>query len=178
MIDYVNFVLGEFVSFSSHLKIQRPQVKVLQDGKVLETVNSDVPDLILLNGILPSDVPLSVNFRRGQPFKDDPGFTWSINGVVGEIRVQGPGPALQANDANVKIQVYDFAKDEVEEVKWEPPFPNLPGPARNVAALYETFADADADQKRYPDFEDAVVRLQHIADLYANADSVTNGVEV
>lgn len=176
MIDYVNFTLGDFVSFSSHLKIQRPQVEVLQDGKVLETVDSDVPDLILLNGILPSNVPLSVNFRRGQPFKDEPGVTWKIHGVSGEIRVQGPGPALQASDANVKIQVYDYAKDEVEEVKWEPLFSHLPGPARNVAALYEAFADADADQRRYPDFEDAVGRLRQIENLYARSDAVKNGV--
>lgn len=176
MIDYVNFILGEFVSFSSHLKIQRPQVEVVQDGKVLETVNSDVPDLVMLNGILPSDLPLSINFRRGQPFKDDPGFIWNIHGVAGEIKVQGPGPALQANDADVKIQLHTFAKDEVEEVKWESPFPDLPGPARNVAALYEAFADARVDQKRYPDFEDAVVRLQQIEDLYASTNGVKHGV--
>lgn len=176
MIDYVNFILGEFVSFSSHLKIQRPQVDVVQDGKVLETVNSDVPDLIILNGILPSDIPLSINFRRGQPFKDDPGFVWNIHGVAGEIKVQGSGPARQANDANVKIQLHTFAKDEVEEVKWESPFPDLPGPARNVAALYEAFASARVDQKRFPDFEDAVVRLQQIDDLYASSNGVKNGV--
>ena len=145
---------------------------------MLETVDSDVPDLITLNGILTSDIPLSINFRRGQPFKDDPGFIWNIHGVAGEIKVQGPGPALQANDANVKIQLHTFAKDDVEEVKWEPPFPDLPGPARNVAALYEAFADARADQKRYPDFEDAVVRLQQIEDLYASFDGVKNGVSV
>lgn len=178
MIDFVDFILGEFVSFSSHLKIQRPQVELVQDGKVLETVTSDVPDLITLNGILPSDIPLSISFRRGQPFKDDPGFIWNLYGVAGEIKVQGPGPALQANDANFKIQLHSFAKDEVEEVKWEPPFPDLPGPAQNVAALYEAFADARADQKGYPDFEDAVVRLQQIEDLYTSIAGVKNDVLV
>ena len=45
MIDFVSVVLGEISSFRSQLNIQRPEIPVFgSDGKVLETVTSDVPD--------------------------------------------------------------------------------------------------------------------------------------
>lgn len=175
-MDYVAHVLGEFVSFSSQLEIQRPEVEIIDDGKVLETVNSDVPDLLMLHGTLSSNVPLSFYFRRGEPFKNDPGLTWNIHGEAGEIKVQGPGPSFQANDDNFKILVHDFTKDAVEEVNWKSSFVDLPVPARNVAALYETFAEADP--KQYPDFENAVVRHRQIEELYACSEDGRKGVYI
>ncbi|MCJ1463633.1 hypothetical protein MMC07_002241 [Pseudocyphellaria aurata] len=176
MIDYVNFVLGEFTSFSSHLTIQRPKIAVIHDGKVEETVKTDVPDLIMLHGTLSSGIPLSASFRSGQPFKDDPGLVWNINGLAGEIKVQGSGPALQARDDDVKIWLHNFATDEVDEVKWESPFPELPGAARNVASLYEAFARGD--EGGFPSFEDAVLRHRQIEELYASSEEGRRGVYV
>lgn len=174
MIDYVNFVLGEFTSFSSHLAIQRPEVAIIDDGKVTETVKTDVPDLIMLHGTVSSGVPLSATFRWGQPFKDDPGLVWNIYGLAGEIKVQGPGPSLQVSDADFTIQLHDFAKNEIEEVKWESPFPELPGPARNVASMYEAFAHRE--ESKYPTFEDAALRHRHIQELYASFEEGRRGV--
>lgn len=173
MIDYVNFVLGEFTSFSSHLAIQRPEVAITHDGNVAETVKTDVPDLIMLHGTVSSGVPLSVTFRRGQPFKDDPGLVWNIHGLTGEIKVQGPGPSLQASDADAKIWLHDFEKNEIEEVKWETPFPELPGQARNVASMYEAFARGD--ESKFPTFEHAVVRHRQIEELYASFEKGRRG---
>lgn len=164
MIDYVHFVLGEYDSYLSHMTIQRPEIAVIHDGKVEEIVKTDVPDLILLHGTVSSGITLSATFRMGQPFKDDPGLVWNINGLAGEIKVQGSGPALQAWDEDVKIWLHDFATDEVEEIKWESPFPELPGPARNVASMYEAFASGD--KGRFPTFADAVLRHRQIDMLY------------
>lgn len=57
VIDYVNLVLGEFTSFSSHLAIQRPEVAIIRDDKLVETVKMDVPDLIIMHGTVNSGVP-------------------------------------------------------------------------------------------------------------------------
>lgn len=176
MIDYVNFVLGEFTSFSSHLAIQRLDIAIIHDGNVTETVKTDVPDLIMLHGTVTSDVPLSATFRRGQPFKDDPGLEWIIHGLAGEIKVQGPGPSLQAADADITIRLHDFAKNETEEVKWESPFPELPGPARNVASMYEAFARGDGS--KFPTFEHAVLRHRQIEELYTSFEQGRRGVYV
>lgn len=176
MIDYVNFVLGEFTWFSSHLAIQYPEIAIIQDGKVVETVKTDVPDLITLHGTVPSGVPLSATFRKGRPFKDDAGLVWNIHGRTGEIKVQGPSPMLQAADADVTIQLHDFAKNAVEEVRWQPAFPQLPEPARNVASMYEAFARGD--QGTFPTFQDAVVRHRQIEELYASFEQDRRGVYV
>lgn len=174
MIDYVNFVLGEFTSFSPHLAIQRPEVAIIDGGKVAETVKSDVPDLIMLHGTVSLGVPLSVSYRWGLPFKDEPGLEWNIYGLAGEIKVQGPGPSLQVSDANIAIRLYDYSKNEIEEVKWEPPFPELPGPARNVASMYEAFARGD--ESKFPTFEEAVLRHRLIEELYTSFEEGRKGV--
>lgn len=78
---------------------------------------------------------------------------------MGEIKISGPGPSLQALNMAYKIEAYDFEQDEVELIKWEEEneYSDLPVPARNVARLYDLFAKRD--QKRlYPDFDDAVLR--------------------
>ena len=143
--------------------IKRPIVNLIgEDGKVTETVTSDVPDHISLHGTLTSGAILSVQFRRGQPFKDSPGLVWYIHGEKGEIRITASGPAIQVG-RDPKIEVHDFAKDEIESVSWESD-DDLPLMARNVARMYEAFASGD--ERQYPDFEDAVVRHQMMEDLY------------
>lgn len=107
MIDFVMVVLGELSFFGSQLSIQRPQVPIMgNDGTVLETVVADVANHIMLQGTLKSGAPLSVTFRRGPPFKGTPGFTWSIHGEKGEIRITAAALAPQANDTETNITVH------------------------------------------------------------------------
>ena len=166
-------VLGEYASFEAQMDILRPEVGVIENGTVVETIDSDVPDHIMLQGILTSGAPMSVNFRRGQPFKGDAGFTWNIIGEKGEIKVTNSGPTLQVSDADVKIQVYGFASDEVEDVSWENPFAHLPMQARNVASLYEAFASGG--QVPYPGFGDAVLRHKQLEAVFKSSEQGEKG---
>ena len=82
MSDYIHFTLGEFSSFTSKLAIQRSEVDIQgSDGKIAETVTSNVPDHISIIGELTSGAAMTIDFRRGQPFKGSAGLLWNIYGV-------------------------------------------------------------------------------------------------
>ena len=181
VIDYIHSTLGEFRSSTSHMQIQRPSVPIRDtkehrpqntgsntNEEIVETVRSDVPDLIILNGVLNSGASLSVTFRRGQPFKGSPGLQWQIYGETGEIQVTSSGPSLQALDSGIKIQIHDFATDQVEDAPWQWHHHELPPQARNIAALYEAFYQQQGGQ--YPTFEDAVSRHRQLEEMFDRFD--------
>ena len=171
MIDYVHATLGEFVSMQANAHFTRPVVKITnKNGALLETVESEIPDFVIVHGTLAtSGAPLSVTFRRGPPFPGSAALNWAIQGEKGEIRVSGPGPSLQAWDDNCKLEVHDFATDKVEVVDWDHgEFQGLPGPARSVARLYDLFAKGD--EGSYPTFENAVVRHRELEALLNRSD--------
>lgn len=175
--DCVLYVLGEMSSFRSQLSLQRPEVGIVGgEGKIVKTIISDVPDHLVLQGKLLShaDAPLSVTFRRGQPFKDGPGLTWYINGEYGEIRLTSPSAGLQANDTQVSIEIDDFKTDKVERVQVEGRFMDLPIPARNVAANYEAFANGKPYQ--VADFRHAMMRHRMIDEAFTSSDKDARAV--
>ena len=175
MIDFVMLVLGELSSFRSQLSIQRPQVPIIgSDGTIHEIASTDVADHIMLQGVSDSGAPLSVTFRRGPPFKGTPGFMWSIHGEKGEIRITTTGPGLQANDDETNITIDNFDQEEIEIVEWDQHFEHLPRPARNVAAMYEAFANGT----KYPGFGHAVLRHRHIEEVYRSAEEGRAGVHI
>lgn len=158
----------------TRLQLQRPQIKIREPATsaIVDTITSNVPDLIYATGTLPASETVEAGasflfrFRRGQPFKDEPALVWTINGVEGEIRLVSPsGTSLQANGylKPVTIEVHDFATDQVETVtwEWEPWQDELPIPARSIAALYEAFANDD--ETKYPTFEYALRRHEQLA---------------
>ncbi|UNI24960.1 hypothetical protein JDV02_010673 [Purpureocillium takamizusanense] len=130
-----------------------------------------------------------ISYRRGQPFPGTPAFVWTINGERGEIRLTAPGgPTLQsstyAHGTRVTIEVHDFAGrsvsggggggsggggsggnggDVVESVpwEWEAWQGALPVPARNVARIYEDFAEGRAT----PSGEDALKRHVQLGEI-------------
>ncbi len=79
---------------------------------------NEVVDTVFLNGILKSGIPLSVSLRCGKPFKGQPGLDWRIYGEKGEIRITGGGPCIGAGDPDLKVEIHDFDKSEVEKVEW------------------------------------------------------------
>ena len=169
MIDYVHFTLGELSSLRAELSIQRPKIDILdQNGSVTETVKSNVPDYISVNGKLSSsDAPVSITYRRGPPFKGDTAFLWYIHGETGEIKVSASGPTLHAGaQENNKIEVHSFATDEVEKVEWEVES-RLPLPAQNVGSLYDALLE---DEVRYPQFKDAVVRHTQLEEIFRSSE--------
>ena len=171
VIDYIHTALSsEFSSLAAHVHILRPNVTITGlNSEIIETVTSNVPDLMTVYGsIASSNAPLDVRYRRGQPFKGSTGFEWIITGEVGEIKLSGPGPSLQAADMAYKLEWYDFEKDEVVNVDWEEGYPDLPAPARNVGRLYDLFAKGD--EALYPSFDDAVLRHSELETVLQSSE--------
>ncbi|KAJ7154144.1 hypothetical protein C8R46DRAFT_912071 [Mycena filopes] len=178
LFDLVQSVVGDVDSLQGHLHIQRPSVPLRDPttGKIVKTVQSDVPDLVVAAGTLPDSpfvqeggAPLLVRFRRGPPFKGEPAVVWTIAGEKGEIRLSSPSATyLQMGSTEggpIVIEVHDHATDSVSKVdwEWEDWQEELPVPARNVGAMYEAFAEG----KWCPTFEDALKRHRQLDGMLA-----------
>ncbi|TVY48649.1 Galactose/lactose metabolism regulatory protein [Lachnellula occidentalis] len=123
-------------------------------------------DTIFLTGTLsPNSIPISLSLRGGTPFKGQPGLDWRIAGSTGELRITAGGPFLQIGFDDMKIELHEFASDEVREVKWEEEFEALGIPARNVASVYKELRAG----RNNCTFEDAVERHRLIKEVYADS---------
>jgi hypothetical protein len=178
VFDFVQEAVGQTVDVQAHFQLQRPEAKVRdpKTNEIIQTVKSDVPDLITTIGTIETSptvqegAQLSVRLRRGAPFPGEPALVWTVNGEKGEIRLAATsGVALQAmaytqgvRNGGVSLEVHDFGTDKVEEVEWEwaPWQEELPINARSVGAVYEAFADGK--KGGYPTFEDALTRHQQL----------------
>ncbi|KAH8665393.1 hypothetical protein BGZ61DRAFT_431276 [Ilyonectria robusta] len=173
--DFLQFVLGDAQDIGSRLQLQRPEVGLTSSktGTVVETVKSDVPDLVFVTAQLGDNVhvqdraSLLVRYRQGQPFPGEPRLVWTINGEKGEIKLTAEGGTTPRTLASrpIKILLHDFATDHVEEVgwSWEPWQAELPAATRGVAGLYEAFARGDSTA--YPDFEHALKRHEQLEEM-------------
>ncbi len=169
--DSIDNVLGPIKLNSSSLSLLRPDIKVLSSsGDVLRTIKSNVPDLVHLEGSLPShhSAPTSITLRRTPPFKGTPALVWTIIGQSGEIRVEAPATMIHAFDSGAKIMIEDFAGGEVETVSWEDPMAGLgiKGAANNIGALYEAFAHGE--KGTWPTFEDALERHRMLDEVWGD----------
>ncbi|KAH6640153.1 hypothetical protein F5144DRAFT_559524 [Chaetomium tenue] len=179
ILSLIQGSIGELASAKGDFHVQRPDVQVTDDnGKVLRTVRSDVPDLISVTGkwdesaLTQQNATLHFRLRRGQPFPGEPVLEWTIHGEKGEIRIISPKSAfLQVSDETVPriIEIHDFATDEVTKVEWDwEKWQNeLPHPARGIGALYESFAEVKATgaKEKYLTFDAAVKRHELLEDL-------------
>lgn len=199
VFDTVQHALGADIQDThAHLQIQRPRVPVQDSatGPVLETVTSDVPDLIYVTGRVATahtaagGATLHTRFRRGPASARllatpgspatrtdaEPALVWTIEGERGEIRLVAAGPggaSLQAHSSDdLELSVHDYATGEVRAVEWAWPaaHADLPVLARNVAALYEAYADGGAAAS-YPDFDYAVHRHEQLEGYWAQYDA-------
>ncbi|KFG87197.1 putative oxidoreductase [Metarhizium anisopliae] len=184
VFDFVQSVVGDVVpeTTGSRLQLQRRRVRVRdpQNGEVVETVRSNVPDLLYLHGRLAesprndADATLAFAFRRGQPFPGTPSLAWSIYGVDGEIRLVAPaGISLQADacDESVTIQVHDFDTDTVRDVKWDWTDVEKQVPVRGRSVQRVLYAYADWKQGKsdgagaWVGVDDAAARASQIQKL-------------
>lgn len=152
--------MGEFASFTSLLGNQRPIVDIVADGKVVESgVKKDTSDQIMIQGTLTSGAVMSVHMRGGKGFKGTPALVWRIYGEKGEIRITAAAVLLQMGLYDAAVTVYDNSTDTVEVVNLpKDPYEHLPEWGRNVASLYNAFAE----EANYPTFDDAVERHRFI----------------
>jgi hypothetical protein len=169
-------VVGELEPSTVHAKsqLQRPDVRVRDPStnEIVESMTSDVPDLLSVHGALtpsPLTAPnatLSLLFRRGQPFPGDPPLTWNINCERGEIRLVSPsGTGLQASGADdVSIKVHHYDTNEVEDVNWawSERQQELPIMARTVSECLYAFAEGREEGDKWAGVESAAVRARMI----------------
>ena len=145
-IDYVEEVLGPLKEIIGKAGIQRPEAQIL-DGESVETHSRRNPDHIQLQGTFQSGALLSYHLRGGLPFPGAPGLAWRIYGDKGEIRVTAPGPMLNLDYPETKIEVHDHATNKVEEIAMDKnEYSELPRVAQNIAVIYETIAKGDNDK--------------------------------
>ncbi|RYP00170.1 hypothetical protein DL764_006601 [Monosporascus ibericus] len=173
--EFLLFVVGDAQDIRSRLQLQRPEVGLISSktGRVVETIKSDVPDLVSVTASLPGDkyiqdgASLLVSFRRGQPFPGEPCLTWTIHGETGDIKVTAEGGTTPRTIASrpVKIVLHDFVTDQVQDVgwSWETWRQELPAAARGVAGLYEAYARGD--KTAYSDFEHALKRHDQLEEI-------------
>lgn len=136
------------------------------DGKVVkENVPKTSDDILFLAGTLSSGIPLSMTLRGGKAFKDAPPLDWRIYGETGEIRITSGTPFLNVGSPDMKIQVFDFEKDAVEDIEIEKDefdTEKFGIPAKNVGRLYKAFAEGKINCS----FEDAVERHAFLGAIY------------
>ncbi|OTA99893.1 hypothetical protein M426DRAFT_324792 [Hypoxylon sp. CI-4A] len=173
--DWVQHALGDIEVLHSHLQIQRPDVKIRdpETGNIVETVKSDVPDLVHVIGSLSASeytaagATVHMRVRRGQEFKGEAPLVWSINGEKGEIRLSasgGLGIVAWAHGQPIAIEVHNFETDEIENVEWSwDGKEELDVSARMVGALYDAFADGDTS--KFPTFDHALKRHEQLEEM-------------
>ncbi|KAK3319758.1 hypothetical protein B0T19DRAFT_445557 [Cercophora scortea] len=179
--DWVQNVLGDVENIESRLQIQRPRLKVLDSytGRTIETIKSDVPDLISLTGSLPESehvvkgATFAMRFRRARAFQGEPALVWTIFGERGEIRLTAAvDNMLQVSQlADVTIEIDDHESRRVQRVdfRWEA-FKELSYLSRSYGPIYEAYANGDTTGK-YGDFDHAVRRHDQLDALFASFDA-------
>jgi len=158
--------------------IQRPEINVKdpRTGRIIETIQSDVPDLLSLSGSLKKSAVTAPNaamtyfFRVGKPFPGNPACALNIYCENGEIQLTGPdGPALEftPEDNPVKIQVHWFDTNSVEEVpwKWSKEQLEVESVARGVQQCLYAFADGKPEGDGWVGIDDAREMAVLISDL-------------
>ncbi|KAF2806146.1 putative oxidoreductase [Mytilinidion resinicola] len=178
VIDFVQFVVGELIPGTVHTRfeLQRPEIRIRdpKSGRIIETVRSDVPDLLSLDGLWPTaseytadNATLLFQFRRGQPFPGTPSLEWRINFEDGEVRLVSPsGISLQAAayDEPVTIQLHHFDTEKVENIEWDwnSLQKEVPIRARTVLSCLYAFADGVREGYGWVGIEDAARRAEQI----------------
>lgn len=164
----------------SRLQLQRPKLNILDPstGKIVDTVTSDVPDLIHMTGSLPEsehivkDATLHMSFRRAQAFQGEPALVWTLLGEKGEIRLTAVlDIMLQASQLlDVTIEVHDHDRGEVERVDfgWGSSL-ELPYLTRSYVPIYEAYASGIVGA--YADFDHALKRHKQLDEMLANWDA-------
>lgn len=200
-VDFVHHVLGEWASPKQHeswAQIQRPEIKILNGtwteiaegkSKISDVVKSNVPDLVSVHGALKGEkeyvtknATMSMQFRTGPPFKGQPGFTWSINGELGEILVTSPlGPHFNSDSYGepITIQVHNHTTDEVESVQWDWAEwqKELLIRGRSIGELYDRYAEwveggkgSVKEGREWPTLGDALERAKEIEVIFEKFD--------
>ncbi|KAJ5101160.1 hypothetical protein N7456_007212 [Penicillium angulare] len=175
VIDFIQSVVGDIIPGTDNVKlqIQRPDIRVRdpQTNAIIDTIQSDVPDLLTLQGSLPESPSVKANasliayFLRGQPYPGDSSLSWTLTGETGSIRLTSPsGISLQADAYAdpVTIAVHQFDTDEVENISWDWAERQKEVPVRARSVQHSLISLANGDETGYVSLENAARRAEQI----------------
>lgn len=155
-IAAVQSVLGPIREVDAVLSQRRQTVSTIETG---ESIPMKTPDHVMINAILDSGAPLSLQLRGGLP--RGTGLLWEINGTEGDLRITAK--IDQAPVVNISpLRVEAGRKGQQGYVDLEIPQSHDCGPieavpARNVAGIYRLMADdVRLGTHTAPSFDDAV----------------------
>jgi predicted dehydrogenase len=156
------------------MQIQNPRIKLLDrpGGKHVRDISTNSPDLVIVTASLPessftrNDAKLVTTWRAGPAFPDpkQPSFVWTIRGEKGSLRLTHEGQYINTGE-DALIELHDRTTGETRPVEWQWQDWQVghPGPVKNVAALYEAFADGD--ESKYVTFEGALARHEQLESM-------------
>lgn len=156
------------------MQIQNPRMKILDrpGGKHVREIPANSPDLVVVTASLPespstrNDAKLVFTWRAGPAFPDpkQPSFVWTIRGEKGSLRLILEGKYINTGE-DALIELHDRTTGETSTVgwQWQDWQADQPGPVKNVAALYEAFADGD--ESNYATFEAALTRHEQLESM-------------
>ncbi|KAF2837686.1 NAD-binding Rossmann fold oxidoreductase family protein [Patellaria atrata CBS 101060] len=165
-LEAILCVLDELESFNSIIEVKRPEIQLLDhSGQVVGTTQRTAHDQVLIQGHTKAGTLLSYHLHGGAGFDGKEGLNWTIYGEKGEIKVSGPNSYLHIGDESLSIAVHDHGSGRVEDIVIDTDvFDTLPLFSRNVARIYEAFADKR--QGEYREWDHAVLRHKMVEELY------------
>ncbi|KAI7788569.1 oxidoreductase family protein [Diaporthe eres] len=169
--DPIQYVLGDVEDLHALLQIQNPKIKLLDrpGGNQVGEISTNAPDLVTVTASLPessftgNDAKLVTSWRTRAAFPDpkQPSWVWTITGEKGSLRLTNGGQYINMGE-DASIELHDRMTGETKPVEWQWQEwqAGLPGPVKNIAALYEAFAEGD--ESKYATFEDALTRHEQL----------------
>jgi len=115
---------------------------------------------------------LSYSLRGGPAFDGTCGCFWRIYGSKGAIQITGADSYLQIAEDNLTIKIEEYGKKGLQDVvlnKDEWSGEKFPLYAKNIARLYEAFADGKGKEEGVLGWEDALERHKFVQEIYGKA---------
>ena len=176
-IAAVQSVLGRIDEVGAVLSQRRQTVRIVETG---DTIPMQTHDHVMINAVLQSGAPLSLQLRGGLPRGTR--LLWEINGTEGDLRITA---------TNDQVPVINISRLRVEAGrKGEEGYRELEIPqsyyfgledavaARNVAGIYGLMAeDLLLGTDTAPDFDDAVA-IHKVLDAIEQSDQTGKRVRI
>ncbi|RFU30915.1 hypothetical protein B7463_g5430, partial [Scytalidium lignicola] len=184
-IEYITAALGEVSSYRSLLVNQFPEVDIVDPVTheiVEKSRKNDVPNQIAFEAVLESGAVLTFKLNTAPAISPGakpqqervqfPVLDWHIVGTKGELRIKSYDDwLLSGGSAKLVFEICKADDGEVVQLDLgQDEFEHLPLYSRNIARLYEAFAeglDEKGEKKKwYPDFERALKRHKLLDQMY------------
>ncbi len=165
----VQSVLGPVVEVQGVVSQRRKTVRIVETG---DTFPMRTHDHVMVNAVLKSGAPLSLELRGGLPRGTR--LLWEINGTLGDLRMTATkdhAPVINISPLRVEAgRRGEQGYRDVEVAKSRDLDVVDALPARNVAAIYRQMAgDLTLGTHNAPDFNDAVA-LHKVIDAIERSD--------